>query len=63
MTYIANHRGSGGGRLAYFIEIVAYLFFLLPLWLAGLISLFRTRLLCPIAIACTVPLLLFLFDG
>ena len=63
MTYIANHRGSGGGPLAYFIEIVAYLFFLLPLWLAGLMSLFRTRLLCPIAIACTVPLLLFLFVG
>jgi hypothetical protein len=63
LVYIANHRGSGGGPLAYLIEIVVYLFFLLPLWLAGLVSLFRSRVLRPIGIACAVPLLLFLFVG
>jgi hypothetical protein len=63
LTYLSNHRGSGGGPLAYVIEIVVYLFFLLPLWIAGLVSLFRTRLLRPIGIACVVPLVLFLFVG
>jgi hypothetical protein len=63
VAYITNHRGSGGGPLAYLIEIVVYLFFLLPLWLAGLVSLFRSRVLRPIGIACAVPLLLFLFVG
>jgi 4-amino-4-deoxy-L-arabinose transferase-like glycosyltransferase len=42
LTYIANHGGSGGGPLVYLIEIVVYLFFLLPLWMAGMVSLFRT---------------------
>jgi hypothetical protein len=63
LAYIANHRASGGGPQAYVIQIVVYLFFLLPLWLAGLISLFRSDLLRPIGIACAVPLLLFLFVG
>ena len=63
ITYIPNHRGSGGGPLVYLIEIVVYLFFLLPWWLAGLVSLFRTRRLRPIGIACAVPLLLFLCVG
>ncbi len=63
LTYIANHRGSGGGPVAYLIEFVVYLIFLLPMWLAGMISLSRNRLLRPIGIACTVPLLIFLFVG
>jgi hypothetical protein len=63
LTYIANHRGAGGGPLVYLIEIVVYLFFLLPLWVAGMVSLFRTRRLRPVGIACAVPLLLFLFVG
>nr|MDQ6921454.1 hypothetical protein [Candidatus Dormibacteraeota bacterium] len=63
LAYIANRRGSGGGPLAYIIEIVVYLFFLLPLWLAGLFSLLRSQLLRPVGIACAVPLLLFLFVG
>ena len=63
LEYISNHRGSGGGPLVYVIEIVVYLLFLLPLWTAGLVSLFRSRLLRPIGIACVVPLLLFLFVG
>jgi Dolichyl-phosphate-mannose-protein mannosyltransferase len=61
--YVSNHRGSGGGPLIYAIEIVVYLFFLLPLWIAGLVSLFRSRLLRPVGIACALPLVLFLFVG
>jgi hypothetical protein len=63
LEYARNHRGSGGGPLIYVVEIVVYLFFLLPLWIAGLVSLFRSRSLRPIAIACALPLVLFLFVG
>jgi Dolichyl-phosphate-mannose-protein mannosyltransferase len=63
LTYITNHRGSSGGPITYLIELVVYFFFLLPLWLFGLISLFRNQLLRPIGIACAVPLLIFLFVG
>jgi 4-amino-4-deoxy-L-arabinose transferase-like glycosyltransferase len=63
LACITNHRGSAGGPVIYLIEFVVYFFFLLPLWLAGMISLFRRRLLRPIGIACAVPLLLFLFVG
>jgi Dolichyl-phosphate-mannose-protein mannosyltransferase len=62
LIYIANHRGSGG-PVVYLIELGVYFFFLIPLWLAGLISLFRKPQLRPIGIACAVPLLLFLFVG
>jgi len=63
LTYITNHRGSGGGPAVYLIEIFGYLFFLAPLWLAGLVSLFHRPLLRPIGVACVVPLLFFLFVG
>jgi hypothetical protein len=63
LTYLANHRGSGGGPLTYLIEFTVYFVFLLPLWLAGMISLFRSPLLRPIGVACAVPLLVFLFVG
>jgi hypothetical protein len=63
LAYVANHRGSGGGAVVFLIEFLVYLFFLLPLWLAGMISLFRTRLLRPIGIACAVSLLVFLLVG
>jgi hypothetical protein len=63
LAYITNHQGSSGGPVAYLIEFGVYFFFLTPLWLAGIVSLFRSRLLRPIGIACAVPLLLFLFVG
>lgn len=63
LVYIANHQGSGGGPVANFILIVAYLFFLLPIWVAGLVSLFRNPLLRAVGIACVIPLVLFLFVG
>jgi Dolichyl-phosphate-mannose-protein mannosyltransferase len=63
LTYVVNHRGSGGGPAVFLIEFTVYLFFLIPLWLTGMISLFRSRSLRPIGIACAVPLLIFLFAG
>jgi 4-amino-4-deoxy-L-arabinose transferase-like glycosyltransferase len=63
LTYLANHRGSSGGPVTYLIEFAVYFFFLLPLWLVGMISIFRSRTLRPIGIASAVPLLLFLFVG
>ncbi len=63
LTYVANHSGSGGGVGIYLIEFGLYVSLLLPLWVAGLISLFRSRLLRPVGIACAVPLVLFLFVG
>ena len=63
LTYIANHRGSNGGPVVYLIELGVFFFFLIPLWLAGMISLFRSGVLRPIGIACAVPLVLFLFVG
>jgi dolichyl-phosphate-mannose-protein mannosyltransferase len=63
VIYIANHGGGGGGPVAYLIQFGVYFFFLIPLWLAGMISLFRSRVLRPVGIACAVPLLLFLVAG
>ena len=63
LTYVANHRGSGGGVGIFLIEFAVIVGLLLPLWVVGMISLLRSRLLRPIGIASTVPLLLFLFVG
>jgi hypothetical protein len=63
LIYITNHRGATGGPLVYLIELGVYFFFLIPLWVAGLISVFRNPLLRPIGIASVVPLALFLFVG
>jgi hypothetical protein len=63
LIYLGNHSGSGGGPVTYLIQFGVYFFFLIPLWLAGMISLFRTPRLRPIGIASAVPLLLFLFVG
>lgn len=63
LAYVLNHSGSGGGPAVYLIEIGAYFFFLLPVWLAGLVSLVRSPDLRAIGIACVFPLLLFLFVG
>jgi hypothetical protein len=63
LVYIINHQGSGGGFVANLVLIVVYLLFLIPLWMAGLVSLFRNAALRPIGIACLLPLLLFMFVG
>lgn len=66
LTYITHHGGdiaSSGGPLIYVVELVVYMFFLLPLWVAGVLSLFRMPVLRPIGICCAVPLLVFLFVG
>jgi Dolichyl-phosphate-mannose-protein mannosyltransferase len=63
LSYVANHSGSGGGVAIYLIEFALITGLLFPLWLAGMISLFRSSLLRPIGIASAVPLVLFLFVG
>ena len=63
LIYLTNHSGSGGGPVTYLIQLGVYFFFLIPLWVAGMISLFRSQQLRPIAVASAVPLLLFLFVG
>ncbi|MGH9342195.1 MAG: glycosyltransferase family 39 protein [Terriglobia bacterium] len=63
LIYIANHQGSGGGLAANLILVGVYLFFLIPLWVTGLVSLFRDSVLRPIGIACLLPLILFMFVG
>lgn len=63
LIYITNHGGSGGGPVAYLIQFGVYFFFLIPLWLLGMISLFRSPQLRAIGIAGAVPLVLFLFAG
>ncbi len=63
LIYILNHGGGGSGPVAYLIQFGVYFFFVIPLWLAGMVSLFRNRLLRPIGIACAVPLVVFLFFG
>src|SRR5262249_49658717 len=63
LTYITNHQSSTGGPMVNLITVFGYLFFLVPLWIAGLVSLIRRPLLRPLGIACIVPLLLFLFVG
>jgi len=63
LIYVTSHTGSTGGPITYLIQFGVYFFFLIPLWLAGMISLFRSRTLRAIGIVCAVPLLVFLFVG
>lgn len=63
ITYVLNHQGSTGGIAAYLEGLLFLLFFLLPLWITGFISLFRNPELRPIGIACVIPPALFLFAG
>ena len=63
LAYVTNHQGSGGGPLIYLIELGVYLFFVIPLWAAGFVFLFRNPQLRPIGIACAFPLVAFLFVG
>lgn len=66
VTYVLNHQGSiqsGGGILDFLVLFLVILFLLTPLWIAGLISLFRRRDLRPIGIACAVPLVVYLLVG
>ena len=63
LVYIANHQGSSGGLVVNLILIGVYLFFLIPLWVTGLVSLFRSATLRPVGIACLFPLVLFMFVG
>lgn len=66
VSYIFNHQGdiqSGGGVLDFIVLFLVLLFLLTPLWVAGFISLFRSRELRAIGIACAVPMFVYLFVG
>lgn len=63
LQYVANHQGSGGGFVSNALTIVVYLFFLIPIWAVGFVSLFRSPFVRPIGVACALPLVLFLFVG
>ena len=66
VIYVLHHQGdiaSGGGPVTYLIEFGLYVLLLVPLWITGAISLFRTPLLRPVAIACAIPVVVFLFVG
>ena len=66
LAYVTNHWGAisdEGGVASYLAVLGIELALLLPLWVAGMVSLVRSPRLRPIAICCAVPLVLFLFDG
>ena len=66
LAYVTNHGGditAGGGVVSYLAVLGIELALLLPLWVAGLVSLLRSPRLRPIAIGGAVPLVLFLFAG
>ena len=63
LTYVANHQGSGSSVATNLVFLGLYVALLLPLWIAGMISVFRSPLLRPIGIACALPLVLFVFVG
>jgi hypothetical protein len=63
LTYVANHQGSGSSVGTNLIFLGLYVALLLPVWIAGIISVFRSPLLRPIGIACALPLVLFVFVG
>ena len=61
LEYMRNHGGGGIG--SYLLLFLVILFLLTPLWIAGLVSLFRSRDLRPVGIASAVPLLIFAASG
>jgi hypothetical protein len=61
LAYTRNHGGGGIG--AYLLVFLVILFLLAPLWIGGIVSLFRDRGLRPIGIACIVPFFIFIFSG
>ncbi len=66
VAYVLNHQGdiqSGGGVLDFLVLFLVLLALLTPLWIAGFISLFRTRDLRPVGIACAVPTVVYIFVG
>jgi Dolichyl-phosphate-mannose-protein mannosyltransferase len=63
LAYLTSHQSGAGGPVTYLVQFAVYFFFLIPVWLVGMVSLFRHPALRPIGIACAVPLVLFLFVG
>ncbi len=67
LTYIRNHSAdisSSGGALAFLADFVLYIGpLILPLWVAGLVSLLRDRRLRPVGVLTVVAILLVLPEG
>jgi hypothetical protein len=63
VAYVLNHQGSTGGSGSFLIGFLLLLALVAPLWVAGAISLFRSRDLRALGIACAVPIVLFFFAG
>jgi 4-amino-4-deoxy-L-arabinose transferase-like glycosyltransferase len=67
LTYTLNHRSdisSSGGPAAFIIDFVLYTGpFILPLWIAGLLFLFRTPAFRPMGVLTVVAILVLLPEG
>ena len=67
LTYIRNHSAdisSSGGALAFIADFVLYIGpLILPLWVAGLVSMLRDRRLRPIGVLTVIVILLVLPEG
>jgi dolichyl-phosphate-mannose-protein mannosyltransferase len=63
LAYVTNHQSSGGGLVVYLAQFAVFFSFLIPVWLVGMVSVFRHPQLRPIGIASAVPLVLFAFVG
>ena len=64
LIYIANHQGSGGGLVANLVLFGVYLFFLIPLLVAGFgVAVSQRHAVNPSGSPCLFPLVLFMFVG
>ena len=63
VAYVLNHQGGTGGPGSFVVGFLLLLALAAPLWVAGIISLFRSRDLRALGIACAVPIVIFFFEG
>lgn len=63
VAYVLNHQGATGGSGSFVLGFLVLLALISPLWVAGIISLFRSRELRALGIACAVPIFIFFFAG
>jgi 4-amino-4-deoxy-L-arabinose transferase-like glycosyltransferase len=63
VAYVLSHQSSTGGSGSFLIGFLILLALVAPLWVAGVISLFRSRDLRALGIACAFPIVIFFFAG
>jgi Dolichyl-phosphate-mannose-protein mannosyltransferase len=63
VIYILSHQAGTGGPGSFLVGFLVLLVLLSPLWIVGFVSLFRNSQLRAIAIACAIPIGVFLFAG